>query len=474
MSTSTPPTSKQAPAEYRTVEHLGVLSERQGKWIDRWFLRWFKPSNHDDWVTDAEWARINQQPLRARQLLRSIVVVFVILLLWSAFADIDEIARGDGKVIPSQKLQTIQSLDGGLVQAIYVREGQIIEAGDVLVKVDPTRFIASVAESRSQFLALSAEVSRLEALASGTEPQFSAEVTADTHLLVTEQRLYQSSVAELNEQQFGFDRQIEQRQQELAEANAAVTQYRTTLALTQRELDVTRPLLSSGAVSDIDILRLERDIARLQGELSRAIATKARTESAIEEARNRQRETRFTAINRWQNQLAESSSRLQAVINAEQGLSDKVVQADIRSPIRGTVQRLHVNTVGGVISPGRDVVDIIPLDDTLVIEARIHPKDIAFLKNGQRATIRFSAYDFSLYGGLIAKVSHISADTITDERDNTYYLVQLATEQRQIQQDLLIIPGMTAQVDIITGKRTVLSYLLKPLLRAKTNALTER
>lgn len=474
MSTSTPPASQQAPTEYRSVERLGALSERQGKWIDRWFSRWIQPSSQDDWVTDAEWARINQQPLRARRLLRSIVIAFVVLLIWAAFAEIDEIARGDGKVIPSQKLQTIQSLDGGLVQAIHVREGQIIEAGELLVNVDPTRFVASVAESRAQLLALSAEVTRLEALASGTEPQFSADVQADVSLLATEQRLYQSSLAELNEQQQGFDRQIEQRQQESAEARAAVTQYRTTLALTQRELDVTRPLLSTGAVSDIDILRLERDIARIQGELNRAVAAQARAESAIEEARNRQRETRLTAINRWQNQLAESSSRLQAVMNVEQGLTDKVTQAEIRSPIRGTVQRLHVNTVGGVISPGRDVIDIVPLDDTLVIEARIHPKDIAFLKNGQRATIRFSAYDFSVYGGLIARVSHISADTITDERDNTFYLVQLATEHRQLQQDLLIIPGMTAQVDIITGKRTVLSYLLKPLLRAKANALTER
>lgn len=470
---------KQQPASadsgYRLLTRLQQVTEGQQHWLNRIFRHWQEGRQpQQDWVTEAEWARIHQHPLRGRGLLYAIVISFVLLLVWAALAPLDEIARGDGKVIPSQKLQTLQSLDGGLVSDILVREGQIVEAGDVLVRVDPTRFMASFSESQAQLLSLNAEVTRLEALISGNTPTFSAEVQQQPELLQQEQRLYESSLAELAEQQELYANQIRQRQQEYNEAAAAVEQHRSTLALTRRELDVTRPLLASGAVSDIDILRLERDMVRIEGELNRATATLARSESAIAEARNKQREVRLTLLNRWQAQLAESSAKLQALTQAEQGLADKVAQADIRSPIRGTVQRLHINTVGGVLTPGREVVDIVPLDDKLVVEARIHPKDIAFIKRGQRATIRFSAYDFSVYGGIIASVSHISADTITDEKDNTYYLVRLTTEHSTLRQELLIIPGMMAQVDIITGKRTVLSYLLKPLLRASATALTER
>lgn len=438
------------------------------------FKQWQQHGSHENWVNEAEWARINQTPLRARTLLYAIIVVFMLLIFWAAVAPLDEIARGDGKVIPSQKLQTLQSLDGGLVQEIRVREGQIVQAGEVLVKVDPTRFIASFSESRSQLVNLTAEVARLTALVTDSELEFPELLNDYPNIVEREQRIYQFSLEELNEQQQALANQIDQKQQEFNEAKAAVEQHSKTLTLTEHELEVTKPLLESGAVSDIDILRLEREVVRVQGELNRAKATQARSQAAIKEAMNKQNEIRLTLTNRWRNQLSDSSAKLDALMKAEQGLEDKVLQADIRSPVHGTIQRLHVNTVGGVITPGRDVVDIVPLDDKLVVEARIPPKDIAFIKGGQNAMIRFSAYDFSIYGGVIAEVSHISADTITDEKDQTYYLVQLTTEYSNLHQDLLIIPGMTTQVDIVTGKRTVLMYLLKPLLRAKATALSER
>lgn len=461
--------------QFDQLNKLQAFTEKRSGWIDRLFGRWVRPSGNPDWVTDAEWAHIMQEPLRARRLLYGVAIAIIALIAWVSVAPLDEIARGDGRVIPSQQLQTIQSLDGGLVEDILVREGQVVERGDLLIKVDPVRFVASLGESRAQFLALSAEVARLSALTSGTEPLFPAVVVDEAaELLLHEQRLYRSSLDELNEQQSVYQNQIEQRQQELAEARAAENQYRSTLQLTVREIDLTRPLLASGAVSDIDILRLERQVATAEGELGRARATVARGEAAVNEAINRRREVELSMLNRWQNQLSESRSRLDALTQAGQGLADMVRQAEIRTPIRGTVQRMHVNTVGGVLTPGRDVVDIVPLDDQLMIEARIHPKDIAFIRPDQKAVIRFTAYDFAIYGGLGASVTHISADTITDERDNTFYLVRLMTDDTGFTEDLLIIPGMTTQVDIITGKRTVLSYLLKPILRASSQALTER
>lgn len=461
--------------QFDQLDKLHAFAEKRSGWIDRLLGRWVRPAGNADWVNDAEWACIMQEPLRARRLLYGVAIALVVLVVWAAFAPLDEIARGDGRVIPSQQLQTIQSLDGGLVEEILVREGQIVERGELLVRVDPVRFVASLGESRAQFLALTAEVARLQALTAGTEPQFAAEVATEApDLLAHEQRLYRSSLDELNEQQSVYQSQIEQREQELAEAQAAVQQYRNTLQLTQRELEVTRPLLASGAVSDVDILRLERQVATIEGEQSRARAAAARAQAAVSEGVNRKREVELTMLNRWQNQLSESRGRLEALSQAGQGLADMVRQAEIRAPIRGTVQRLHVNTVGGVLTPGREVVDIVPLDDQLMIEARIHPKDIAFIRPQQNAMVRFTAYDFAIYGGLSATVAHISADTITDERDNTYYLVRLITDDSGFADDLLIIPGMTTQVDVITGKRTVLSYLLKPILRAGSQALTER
>ncbi|MDP5150325.1 HlyD family type I secretion periplasmic adaptor subunit [Rheinheimera baltica] len=428
-----------------------------------------------DWVSEAEWARIAQSPLSARRLLYAIAMCVVVLIVWAGFAPLDEIARGDGKVITSQQLQTIQSLDGGLVTDIVVREGQIVEAGQVLLKVDSTRSASNLAENQTQYYALTAEVARLIALTNETSPQFPDElVTKAPERLQHEIQLYRNSLAELNEQLAVHAEQQQQRQQELIEAKAALLQYNQTFALTNQELTVTKPLRASGAVSDIDILRLEREVARAKGEASRAEANVARAESALQEARNKLKEIKLTVLNRWRNQLSESRAKLAGLSEVQAGLVDMVQQAEVKSPIRGTIQRLHINTVGGVLTPGRDILDIVPLDDKLLIEARISPRDIAFIQIGQPAMIRISAYDFAIFGGLQASVSHISADTVTDEQDNTYYVVRLSTASQKLDDKLNILPGMTVQVDIVTGKRTVLSYLLKPLLRAKSNAMTER
>lgn len=434
-----------------------------------------KTSYSSDWVTQAEWAHISQSPLRAKGLLYTITAAVFILLLWAAFAPLDEIARGEGKVVPSQQLQTIQSLDGGLVTDILVREGQIINEGDTILKVDATRFSANLAESKSQYFALSAEVERLSALIQQRQPQFPAELaTAAPDRLKHELSSYQTSKAELDELIAMQYQQQQQKQQDLNEAIAAQQQYEQTLQLTEQELAVTRPLLSTGAVSNIDILRLERAVATAQGEANRSRAVVAKAQSSVLEAENKLSEIRLSMFNKWQMQLSESRAKLAALTESLTGLSDKVVRSEVKSPISGTVQRLHINTVGGVLTPGKDIVDLVPLNDLLVIEAKLLPKDIAFVKLNQPAIIKFTAYDFSVFGALNASVSHISADTITDEKDNTFYVVRLTTKSRFRDGSLSILPGMTVQVDILTGKKTVLSYIFKPITRATSNALTER
>lgn len=469
-------TNMEKTADQRRFEQLSKIKiSQKANLLNRIFGRWLTPPQHSDWLVDAEWAKVQQEPLTARLLLYVVLFVIIALFIWAAYAPLDEVARGEGKVIPSQQLQIVQSMDGGIVELIHVREGQIIEAGQPLLKIDPTRVVASLRESRAQYLALTAEVIRLQALTTNTEPEFTQELLEQAPAIVAhEQQLYTTSLAELNEQRLVFQHQLSQRQQDLKETQAAEQQYKTTLALASRELDVTRPLLRSGAVSDIDIIRLEREVANLTGELKRTEANINRARAAIAEAGNKIREAELNMINRWQTQLSDSRAKLNALTEAETGLADKVKQTEIRAPVKGTIQRLYINTIGGVITPGRDILEIIPLDDQLIIEARIHPKDIAFIRPGQSAMIKFTAYDFAIYGGLTAEVQHISADTITDEQNNTYYLVRLKTHDSSFTDDLLIIPGMTTQVDIITGKKTVLSYLLKPILRATSQAMTER
>ncbi|RAJ92953.1 HlyD family type I secretion periplasmic adaptor subunit [Aliidiomarina maris] len=474
------PNSKQpkATAEERAFNAINSVAKRGGhgsSLLTKVFGRWLKMPTSSDWVVDSEWAKVQQEPVRSRALLYGMLLAFIALIVWATFAEIDETVRGEGRVVPSSQLQRLQSLDGGVVQEILVREGQVVEAGETLLRIDPTRFVSDFRSQRAEYFALSGEVARLRALIAGTELSFPAELEESAAQVVSDETsLYESSLDELDQRRQVFEAQLSQRQNELAELRAASRQYRDSLALTRRELEVTQPLRRSGAVSEVELLRLEREVTILQGDFERTEASIARTQAAINEAEARLREVSVAMRNEWREQLNRSAARLSGLAAGESGLADRVRQSEIRTASRGIVQTLHVNTVGGVVTPGRDVVDIIPLNDQLIIEARIRPQDIAFLRPGQNAMIKFTAYDFMIYGGFAAEVRHISADTITDERDNTFYIVRLATVADEFPEEINIIPGMTTDVDIITGKRTVMQYLLKPILRATSMALSER
>ena len=268
--------------------------------------------------------------------------------------------------------------------------------------------------------------------------------------------------------------QLAQREQELHEMQARRSSAQRSLELSQQELTQTRPLLASGAVSSVDILRLERDVSKSRGDVEQAGAQIARVQASIGEAQRKIQETELTFRNEARRDLAEVSGKLNALNEGAVALADKVDKARVTSPVRGRVQRLLANTVGGVVQPGKDIVEIVPLDDSLVLEARIAPKDIAFIRPGQSATVKFSAYDFSIYGGLDAVVDNISPDTTVDERGNAFYLVRVHTTKPGFGEKLPIIPGMTAEVDVLTGNKSVLSYLLKPVLKIQSHALRER
>jgi adhesin transport system membrane fusion protein len=429
-----------------------------------------------DFSTDADVAILRQEPLRARVLLRSIGIIMALFIMWAAVAELDEVTRGDGKVIPSKQVQVLQSIDGGLVSEILVREGDVVQAGELLIKIDETRFASSVKENRAQVLGLLARAARLKALSDGKPFVPPPEVLKEApEMAEQELQLFQAKQAELNAAVSIARQQLAQRQQELSEVQAKRAQAAQGYDLTSKELAVTKPLINSGAVSEVELLRLERDVGRYRGERDMAAAQITRVQAAIAEAQKKIEEVELNFRNEAGKELSETNAKLAQLEEGSVALSDRVKQSSIRSPVKGTVKRLLVNTVGGVVQPGKDMIEIVPLEDTLLLEARVQPRDIAFLRPGQPAIVKFTAYDFAVYGGLEGVLEHIGADTVMDDKGNAFYVVRVRTNKPGFgDANLPIIPGMVAEVDILTGKKSVLAYLMKPVLRAKNRALTER
>ncbi|MDZ7785196.1 MAG: HlyD family type I secretion periplasmic adaptor subunit [Halioglobus sp.] len=427
------------------------------------------------WRNDAHRAFVEQQPLRARAVLYAVAATVVALLVWAALAQIDEVTRGTGKVIPSRQVQVLQSQDGGVVTEILVREGARVEQGQLLVRLDQTRSESTLRENRAEFQALQVKAQRLRAMLDDTLFEPSAElVRAVPRIVEEETELLTSQRAELEYEKEIAREQLTQRREELAELTAREAQAARSLELSREELAVTRPMVQSGAVSRVEILRLEREVNQLKGEREQAAAQMKRIQSEIAEAQSKLREVEVGFKSELREKLTETISRMNGLREIGKGLSDRVRQTEIRSPVDGTVKQLHHHTIGGVVLPGKEIIEIVPADDTLLLEVRIRPQDIAFLVPGQKALVKFSAYDFVVYGGLDGVVEHIGADTVMDEEGNPFYEILVRTHESGIAEDKPIIPGMTVEVDILTGEKSVLAYLMKPVLRAKQYALTER
>ncbi|MET0209216.1 MAG: HlyD family type I secretion periplasmic adaptor subunit [Burkholderiaceae bacterium] len=413
---------------------------------------------------------------RAQKIVRAAVVVILMLIVWAALAKVDEITKGDARVISSRQLQLVQSLDGGVVSEILVKEGQVVEKDQLLLKIDETRATSGVRESAAQGFALQARQARLRALAEGAtfKPPTPGDNPDEKRIVEDERRLYETRMTELNTMLSINQQQLQQRQQELSEMRSRKSSAERSLDLAQQELSKTKPLLASGAVSEVDILRLEGAVSKARGDSEQSGAQIARVQASIGEASRKIQETELTFRNEARKEMADVMGKLNALNEGAVALNDKVDKSQIKSPLRGRVQRLLANTVGGVVQPGKDIVEIVPLDDVLVLEAKVVPRDIAFIHPNQAATVKFTAYDFSVYGGMEATVENISPDTVVDEKGNAFYLVRVRTTRANFSEKLPIIPGMTAEVDILTGHKTVMSYLLKPVLKGKAYALRER
>ena len=431
-----------------------------------------------DLATDIRTTVLAQSPRGGRAIIWTVMALFVLAIIWAYFSEIEQTTRGAGKVIPSSQIQVVQNLEGGIISEILVDVGSLVKKGQLLLRIDETRFSSSFQQNRVKYLSYKAKAARLLAEANDTDFEVPEEVMSERpEIGKREQELFESRKREFESSVAILQEQIHQRQRELGELKSKLAELTRTYALLQRELEITKPLVGQGAVSEVDVLHLERQASQMQGEIETIKQTIPKAQSKYQEAQLALKEERLRFFNKAKQELNDVLAEMEEVSASAVALEDRLKRTSVRSPVNGTINRLLVNTVGQVIQPGMDLVEIVPLEDTLLIEAKIKPRDIAFLRPGQEATVKFTAYDFTIYGGLKANLEHISADSITDERGNSYYLVRLRTKKNYLGPEsdpLPIMPGMVASVDILTGKKTVLAYLLKPVLRAKYMALRER
>lgn len=423
-------------------------------------------------------AMLEITPKKLRIMVMFWVVTIVALLIWSYYAQIDEIVRGTGEIIPGGKNQIVQNLEGGIVEEILIKEGENVQKDQILLKINNQRSESSLSSSAIKIDSLEARKTRLEAEANNKKLVIDATIKKRIpQIFANEESLYLSHKKELESKVNSLQERVKQREQELSEAKTQIADLEVSMSMINQEVRMTKPMVDKGVRSKVDFLKLQREENDIKSRFNSTKKSIPRLVAAINEAKSMIDETKLTFRNEAKIKLNEVTTELKSLKSENNTYQDQVTRTLVRSPMKGVVQNLFINTIGGVIKPGEDIVEIVPSDQTLIVEIKVKPSDIAFVYFGQKAMVKFSAYDFSIYGGLEGKVILISADTTKDEKDNSFYTVRIKTDKnfiRYMDKNLKIIPGMTVNVDIITGKKRVLDYIFKPILKTKEYVFTER
>jgi adhesin transport system membrane fusion protein len=454
-----------------------------------------------NYIDDINAAMLITAPYRSKLVLYVVCGFFFCFLIWAGFSEIDEVTVGSGKVIPSGQVQIIQNLEGGIVAEIFVKEGQNVKKHQELIRIDDTRFLAEFKEKQQEVFLLRTMKARLKAEMnsvkwskdiSDSDWKKQIEIIEQPLNILTEEKdLYpeiyasglaslKANISNLSEQMEVFNHQIEQKEQEIISIESTYEHAKTSYELGIEELNLTSPLAERGVISPVEFLKLKRQINELGQEQEKAKLALPRSKTALKETINKRQELVSQYLKEAQDTYTKARSQLAQLIEKQVSLKDRVARTSVLSPTSGAIKTININTVGGVIQPGMDLIEIVPDEDQLLIEAKVSPKDIGFLRPGLKAVVRFTAFDFAIYGGLEGVLEHISADSLEDEKGNSYYLVRVRTNEKFLVNKrnknikMPIIPGMMASVDLLTGKKTVLSYLLKPILRAHQSALRER
>ncbi|MBU1657468.1 HlyD family type I secretion periplasmic adaptor subunit [bacterium] len=423
-------------------------------------------------------AILEKTPSNTSRVLKIWLFTIFAFIVWASLAEIDEITRGDGDVIPYGQNQIIQNLEGGIVESILVQEGQTVKEGEVILKINNAKSTSTSRTNEMKYQELSAKKIRLYAEAN--QLAFQAIKTDDSELakqIQLNKKLYDSNKLEMLAKDNAIVEQIEQRKQEYIEASAKIKSLGKSLEYVKEEVEMTAPMVKEGVKSKVDFLKLKREANGIENEIEGVKLSLPRLQSAIAEFRNKRVESKRLFINTAKKELNEVSAEISRLEAQQIEFTDQVERTMVKSPVQGIVQKLFVHTVGGVVKPGADLVEIVPTNKKLFLEIKIKPSDIAFIHPGAEAKIKVSAYDYAIHGGLIGRVVNISPDTITDNKENTFYLIHVETEKNYLgspEHPLNIIPGMTASVDIVTGKKTVMQYILKPILKSKQYVFSEK
>lgn len=423
-------------------------------------------------------AVLEDTPSKLRSVLLFWIITVVFLLVWAGFSSIDELVRGDGQVVPGGENQMIQHLEGGILSEILVKEGQKVQSGDTVLKIENVKSASTYESSQYKSAEVRAKIIRLraEALGIGFNPS-AADLKEIPEQIAQERSAYMANQEYINSQISALNDLYRQKQSELAEAKSRIAESKRSLAFIREEIAMTEPMVAQGIKPRVEFLQLQRQASDIQERYNAVVTSIPRLNAAMNEITNKIRQARGEFTSKARIELAGAQTEIKRVGAESSALQDEVTRTEIKSPINGIVQKLYVNTLGGVIKPGDNLIEIVPTEGGLLAEAKIKPADIAFIYPGQDAIVKVTAYDYSIYGSLHGKVLTISPDTVTDKQDNIYYVVKIQTDKKYLgtkEKPLKIIPGMMINVDIVTGKKTILQYILKPIIKAKQYTFSER
>ena len=445
---------------------------------------------------DVYGAMLTEVPSLHRLIIWSMAGLLFSFIVWAYFSELDQVTSGLGKVIPSSQVQIIQSLDGGVLQKWFVQEGMQVTKDQPIARIDDTRFRSDFAEQKQEVDSLRANIIRLRAELSsilmGNNDDWKLQIEINKQIPVYPEDLEENAEFMVKRQQEEYSgrldnlinqlaiqgQQIQQREQEITELESKINTLNISYRLAEKELELTKPLAEKVIVSKIELYKLERTVNNLKGELGSVRLLAPQLKSGLQEAILKRRETVLSYRTEVRAKLSELQNKLSRINESQVSAQDKVTKALILSPVVGTIKTIYINTLGGVVKPGETIAEIVPTEDMLMVEAKIKPRDIGFIYPGLPAVVKITAYDFARYGGLTGTVEHISADTTQDKEGNSFYVIRVRTDASSIKnknhEDMPIIPGMMTNVDVITGKRTILEYILNPILRANEAALRER
>ncbi len=419
-------------------------------------------------------------PVRAHFILLGIILFCLCFFIWACWATLDEVTRAQGKIIPSTETKTIQSLEGGIVEEFLVREGEQVAKGQTLLRLRDIEATSDLGTNEQRYMGTLASIARLQAQVEGlSAPDFPQEVMEKAPQSVTEElNAFKANRMQMDSQRLVLEQQLSQRRQEVREITTRISDTRGLLSIAREEKAMIAPLVEKGSAPRMELLQLDRSIKERQTELNTSLTSLPRARSAVEEAEARLAELKNNAAAEAQTELAAKTVELNSLRETLTALQDRKTRTEMISPVDGFVQDIKVNTIGGVVQPGEDVIQIVPLDENLLVEAQIRPDDIGFLHPGMKAVVKITAYDYSIYGGLEGKLLDISPDSFQDEQGNIYFRARIETFENQLKpkgnKKFPIKVGMQTSVDILTGEKTVMAYILKPLRKTLDNAMNER